>query len=79
MRSSLRLAKSAKSIGSLVSETDDDTTVETTCTSGSWLVRSSAVATSFTRSMSSVLKLPAICPALAGEPMRASTSDQVCV
>ena len=29
MRSSLRLAKSAKSTGSLVSETDDDTTVET--------------------------------------------------
>ena len=34
-----------------MSETDDDTTVETTCTSGSWLVNSSAVATSFTRNM----------------------------
>ena len=37
MRSSLRLAKSAKSPGSLVSDTDEDTMVETTRTSGSWL------------------------------------------
>ena len=34
MRSYLQLAKSAKLTGSLVSETDDDTTVETTCASG---------------------------------------------
>ena len=38
-----------------------------------------AVSSSFTRSMSIVLKLPATCPALAREPIQASTSDQVWV
>jgi hypothetical protein len=33
----------------------------------------------FTRSMISVFRLPPICCALALEPMRASTSDQVWV
>jgi len=59
-----------------ISETDDDTMVDTSWTSGSWSVSNSAVATSFNRNMINVLKVPAICPALAGEPIRASTSDQ---
>ena len=60
MRPLLRLAEPVNSPGSLVSDTDDDTAVDTEWTSRSWLVNNSAVATSFTRNLMSVLKLPVI-------------------
>ena len=78
-RSSLRLANSAKSLGSLVSVAEDAATRVVSRTSGSLRVMISAVFSLTTRRNTRELELPSICSALARLPIRASTSAQVWV
>ncbi len=79
MRSSFWLAKSAKSSGSLVSDTLLDAVRLAIFTSSTRSVRMRAVSSSCTRIITKAFKLPRIFLAFARSPMRASTSAQVWV
>ncbi|MNH35880.1 hypothetical protein D3C79_966170 [compost metagenome] len=71
--------KSVRASGSAVSVAPETKVRVCTLTLGNWLVSSSAVAVSRTRSICRVLKLPMTWPALARLPIRASMSLKVWV